>query len=143
MAAQETVEGTLEAYRSAVQAKDVDAFVSLYDEDARTFDMWGLWSYEGATALRKLADEWFRSVGDDRIEVQFDEVHTTVGDDTAVLHAFVTFAGVSPSGERLRAMTNRFTWGLRRTDGSWKVVHEHTSAPLDFETSKVILERGR
>ena len=39
-------------------------------------------------------------------------------------------------------MNNRLTWTLRRADdGSWKIVHEHTSASADFETSKVMLQR--
>jgi len=68
-------------------------------------------------------------------------VQTTVGDDTAVLSAFVTFAGLSADGAELRSMNNRLTWGLRKTGGAWKVVHEHTSAPVEMATGKVDLER--
>jgi uncharacterized protein (TIGR02246 family) len=143
MAGQESVEAALDKYKATVYEKDVEAFVALYDEQARTFDMWGAWSYEGTAALRNLATEWFGSLGDERVDVRFDEVQTVTGNDTAVLHAFVTFTGLSANGDKLRAMTNRFTWGLRKDgEGSWKVVHEHTSAPVDFDTAKVILERG-
>jgi ketosteroid isomerase-like protein len=38
-------------------------------------------------------------------------------------------------------MRNRLTWVLRERDGAWKVVHEHTSVPLDFET-KAMLRDG-
>ena len=38
-------------------------------------------------------------------------------------------------------MQNRLTWVLKQKDGAWKIVHEHTSAPVDFETAKVILQR--
>ena len=69
-------------------------------------------------------------------------MQSTVADGVAVVHAFLTFKGVSADGEKLRAMNNRLTWMLRREgDGSWKIVHEHTSAPADFETSKVMLQR--
>lgn len=30
----------LDAYKAAVAAKDVDAFVALYDQDVRVFDLW-------------------------------------------------------------------------------------------------------
>ena len=33
-----------DAYKTATFAKDVDAFVSLYDQDACVLDMWGEWS---------------------------------------------------------------------------------------------------
>jgi uncharacterized protein (TIGR02246 family) len=137
-----SVEQVLEAYGAAVHAKDVDAFVALYDEDARVFDMWGRWSYDGSDALRGMAEDWFGSLGSERVVVELQDVQTTVGDGVAVAHAFVTFRALSPEGEELRAMNNRLTWGLRKTaEGSWKVVHEHTSAPVDFETARVILQR--
>src|SRR5947209_7289733 len=58
MAGQDSVEATLGAYKAAVYDKDVEAFVSLYDEAARTFDMWGSWSYEGTAAIRRLTTDW-------------------------------------------------------------------------------------
>ena len=136
------IEQMLEAYVAAVRAKDVDAFVALYDEDVRVFDLWDRWSYDGAEAWRATVAEWFGSLGADRVEVELQDVRTIVGDGAAAAHAFVTFRGRSAEGEELRAMSNRLTWALRRTvDGAWKVVHEHTSAPVDAASAKVALER--
>ncbi len=81
--------------------------------------------------MRRMADGWFASVGTDRIVVEFQEVRETIGGDVALAHAFVRFSAVSPEGEELRSMTNRMTWGLRRTPNGWKIEHEHTSVPLD------------
>jgi uncharacterized protein (TIGR02246 family) len=137
-----SVEAMLTAYGAAVYEKDVEAFVALYDEDVRVFDLWGSWSYDGAGPRRQMVTEWFGSLGSERVAVESEDVQTTIGDDVAVMHAFLTFKGLSADGEELRAMNNRLTWALRRTgNGSWKVVHEHTSAPADFETSKVMLQR--
>ena len=33
----------LAAYQAAVLAKDVDAFVAIYADDARIFELWGRW----------------------------------------------------------------------------------------------------
>jgi uncharacterized protein (TIGR02246 family) len=138
----EQIEQMLEAYGAAVQAKDVDAFVALYDEDVRVFDMWGRWSYDGLDAWRAMASEWFGSLGEESAGVEFQDVQTVVGDGVAAAHAFVTFKGLSADGEELRAMSNRLTWALRTAgDGAWKVVHEHSSAPIDFESAKVMLQR--
>jgi len=131
----------LEAYRGAVHAKDVDAFVAIFADDVRVFDMWGAWSHDGIDAWREMAEAWFGSLGDERVRVEFDDVQTTVGEDVAVLSAFVTFAGLSADGNELRSMNNRLTWGLRKTAGTWKVVHEHTSAPVEMATGKVDLKR--
>ena len=135
------VAALLESYRDAVYAKDIEAFVAIFADDVRVFDMWGTWSHDGIDSWREMAVGWFGSLGDELVRVEFDDVRTTVGDDTAVLSAFVTFAGLSADGAELRSMNNRLTWGLRKTGGAWKVVHEHTSAPVEMATGKVDLER--
>ena len=131
----------LEGYAAAVRAKDVDAFVGLYSDDVRPFDLWSVWSYDGKAALREMVAEWFGSLGTDVVAVEFDEVRSEAGDGVASVSAFTTFRGLSADGEELRSMNNRLTWVLRREDdGSWKIVHEHTSAPAGDE-GKVQLRR--
>jgi uncharacterized protein (TIGR02246 family) len=131
----------MEAYKAAVFAKDVDAFVGLYDQGVRVFDMWGVWSYSGVAAWREMVADWFGSLGSERVVVAMNDVQIIVAPDLAVAHAFVTYTGQSAEGKALRAMQNRMTWALKQQDGGWKIVHEHTSAPVDFETSKVLLQR--
>jgi ketosteroid isomerase-like protein len=133
----------LESYKSAVLAKDVDAFMRLYDSGVRVFDTWGVWSHEGAAAWRTAVEGWLTSLGTERVQVTFDEVKTTVGRDVAIVSAIVTYAGVSARGEPLRAMQNRITWGLRTIGHVLRIVHEHTSAPIGFDDSKAILQRER
>ncbi len=136
------IEQVLGGYAAAVRAKDVDSFVALYANDVRVFDMWGRWSYDGAAAWREMAVEWFGSLGSEQVAVEFEDVQTVVGGEVAVVHAFVTFKGLSAEGTELRTMNNRLTWALRKTaDGGWKVAHEHTSAPAGFDSGKVELQR--
>ena len=138
---EETVSQVLVAYKAAVNAKDVDTFVSLYDEDMVIFDMWGEWSYKGVESWRRIVTDWFGSLGNERLIVELDNAQVITEHNIAVAHAFVIFKGISAEGETLRAMENRFTWVLRNREGVWKILHEHSSAPIDFETSKVILQR--
>jgi uncharacterized protein (TIGR02246 family) len=141
MSEREQIEELLGAYRAAVRAKDVDAFVAIYDDDARIYDTWH-WSYDGLEAWRAMATEWFGSLGDDQVAVEHSDVQVVAEDGIAVVSAYTRFAGVSATGEELRAMDNRLTWALRKTDdGAWKVIHEHTSAPGSFETGKLDLSR--
>ena len=136
------MEQMLESYAAAVRAKDVDAFVGLYADDVRTFDLWSEWSYDGKPAFREMVTEWFGSLPDDEVvAVEFDEVRTQAGEDVAAVSAFTTFAAVAPDGTELRSMNNRLTWILRKdADGAWKIAHEHTSAPAGDE-GKVQLRR--
>jgi uncharacterized protein (TIGR02246 family) len=137
-----TPEEMLDHYAAAVRAKDADAFLDLYADDVRNFDLWNVWSYDGKGALREMVTEWFGSLGDDeQVVVEFDDVRTHAGDDLAALSAFTKFAAVSPDGTELRSMNNRLSWILRRDADGWKIVHEHTSAPAG-EGGKVQLSRG-
>jgi uncharacterized protein (TIGR02246 family) len=135
------MEEMLERYAAAVRAKDVDAFVDLYADDVRTFDLWSVWSYDGKDEFRGMVAEWFGSLGTDVVAVEHDEVRTQEGDDVGALSAFLTFRGLSQEGEELRSMNNRLTWVLRKdAGGDWKIAHEHTSAPAG-EGGKVQLRR--
>jgi uncharacterized protein (TIGR02246 family) len=136
------MEEMLDRYAAAVRAKDVEAFVGLYADDVRTFDLWSEWSYDGKDALRGMVAEWFGSLADDEVvAVRFDEVHTQPGSDVAGISAFTTFAAVAPDGTESRSMNNRLTWVLRRDgEGTWRIAHEHTSAPAGDE-GKVQLRR--
>ncbi|GAB3536220.1 nuclear transport factor 2 family protein [Arthrobacter tecti] len=135
------VETFPQRYAAAVRAKDVGGLLSLYDDGVRLFDLWVVWSHEGASAWRTSVEEWFGSLGEQSVGVDFADVQTTVTDTLATLHAIITYREVSSTGEELGSMQNRLTWVLQKFDDGWRIVHEHTSAPVDFETSKVILQR--
>jgi ketosteroid isomerase-like protein len=131
----------IEAYKSAVFAKDVEAFMRLYDPKVRVFDAWGVWSYESAEVWQRTVESWFSSLGNERVKVTFDEVVVSDARESAIVSAIVTYAGISPEGSALRSMQNRLTWGLRTSGHVLRIVHEHTSAPIGFEDQKAILQR--
>jgi hypothetical protein len=135
-----------EGYRRAVHEKNVAAFLGLYHPKARVFDTWGPWSYEGEPARRPVITEWFSSLGEERVAVTFDRVqatptlpgkrtevsafHPEKKAELAFLTARVIYTAISASGAELRSMQNRLTWVLKADAGEWKIIHEHTSAPL-------------
>jgi len=131
----------MESYKAAIYAKDVEAFMRLYDQKVRVFDAWGVWSYDNAEAWQRTVESWFNSLGIERVKASFDEVVLSEGRDSAIVTAKVTYAGVSPEGSTLRTMQNRLTWGLRTRGHVLRIVHEHTSAPIGFEDQKAILQR--
>ena len=138
-----SIDRVLETYKSTVHAKDVGAFMRLYDPKVRVFDAWGIWSYEGAASWQMAVESWFTSLGSERVKVSFDDVQATGNSDFAVVSAIVTYAGLSAQGEQLRSMQNRLSWGLKTSGHVLRIVHEHTSAPIGFEDSKAILRRGK
>lgn len=131
----------LSDYKTAVFEKDVDGFVALYDRDVSVFDMWGVWSYNGIAPWREMVTHWFGSPGTERVIVHFHDVETIVAGSLAVIHAFVTYKAVSADGVDLRSMDNRLTVTLSENGGAWKIVHQHTSSPIDPATANVIFKR--
>jgi ketosteroid isomerase-like protein len=138
---EDAVAQMLDGYKDAVWTKNVDAFAALYDPAVRVFDLWGAWSYDGSARWRAVAADWFAALGTERVAVEFADVQSVVSVDVAVVHALVTYRSLAVDGRELRAMQNRLTWALTRSGEGWAIRHEHTSAPVDSDTSKVILRR--
>ena len=140
---EQSIEKVLGNYAAAVYAKDVAAFVRLYDPKVRVFDVWGVWSYEGLEAWQRAAEAWLSSLGVERVKVTFEDVQTSGTAECAIVSAIVTYASLSAEGAQLRAMQNRMTWGLKTSGHVLRIVHEHTSAPVGFDDMKAILVRER
>lgn len=127
-----------EAYAAAVYAKDVAAFTALYAPDVRIFDAWGGWQQRGLDALHTSTAEWFGSLGEEKVVVTVSDVQHSAGDTLAAIHGLIEFKAVSAGGEKLRAMQERVTWLLEKQGEGWRVTHQHSSLPADFETGKVM-----
>lgn len=137
-----SIDRVIETYKTAVHAKDVVAFMRLYDPKVRVFDAWGLWSYEGAPKWQTAVEAWFTSLGTERVKVSFEDLQASGSGDIAFVSAIVTYAGLSADGLPLRAMQNRLSWALKTSGHVLRIVHEHTSAPIGFEDQKAILHRA-
>ncbi len=126
------------AYKAAVYEKNADHFTSLYSKQVRIFDAWDVWSIESFAVWHKTAEDWFSSLNSERVVVDFEDIRFQLGDQFCSGSAFVTYSAVDATGRKLRALTNRHTWILEKVDAAWKVIHEHSSAPADAETQKVL-----
>jgi ketosteroid isomerase-like protein len=128
-------------YAAAVYDKDVARLIRIYGEGARVFDMWGSWSYEGRAQWQEAIADWFSSLDDDRVVVEFNEQRVELLGAAALASAFVTYRRVRSDGAEDRAQTNRITWLLRNGSDGWVIEHEHSSAPVDPETGEPQLSR--
>lgn len=129
-------------YSAAVRQRDVDMFTAIFDDNVRIFDMWE-WTYDGLTPWREMAKGWFSSLGsDEQVVVTFDDVRIQTTGEMAVATAYARFAAVSEeTGKEIRYLQNRLTWVVQKKDGAWKIIHEHTSGPVDGATMQVRLQR--
>lgn len=77
--------------------------------DVRIFDMWGVWEFKGVTEWRGMVSNWFASLDDDRVLVEFDQVQQLVSADLVVVNAVINYQRVFVTGEKLQRMPNRLT----------------------------------
>ncbi|WP_168196493.1 nuclear transport factor 2 family protein [Bdellovibrio sp. NC01] len=131
-----------EKYARAVRNSNVEEFASLYDDDVRIFDMWDEWSMRGRDSVIVMAKEWFGSLGDEHVVVTFSDIEITENAELAILTCFVRFAGHAADGTRLRFLDERMTVNFRKNNsGEWKVIHQHTSVPIESNGMKPIHKR--
>jgi uncharacterized protein (TIGR02246 family) len=138
--ATDPIRQALAAYQAAVLAKDVDAFVAIYADDAQIFELWGRWEHD-IGSWRAMAKDWFEFLGDERSVVEAADVRTQVCGDMALLTASLTYRAVDAGGRELRSLDNRLSWVLRERGGRWRVVHEHTSVPIAHDGGTGIFRR--
>jgi ketosteroid isomerase-like protein len=131
----------VEKYKQAVWDRDAEALVGLYAEDARVFDLWERWAYESRAEWAKSVGEWFNSLDDNRVLVEFKEPVFSESAGLAAFHAFVVYASMDAQGKETRRMTNRMSWVFELKDKNWVIIHEHSSAPVGMETMKVSLTK--
>lgn len=126
-------------YADAVFRKDEAAFLALYAADAVVYDLWDQWFYAGREAWARSVQQWFGSLGEDRVTVGFTPTMARIEGDAAAWCAIVRYAAIDPAGSELRSMENRMSWSLFRRDGDWSIVHQHSSAPATVGTLKISL----
>jgi uncharacterized protein (TIGR02246 family) len=134
-----SIQEVLENYRQAVNKRDSDAFLSAYSTDVHIYDCWGSWECKGKDAWRENVLNWFNGLKEDgdMLKVDVDEVVIEESTNLAFVHCSVTFAAYKEeSEEKLRQMTNRFTFGLKRVNDAWLIIHEHSSLPINMEDGK-------
>jgi ketosteroid isomerase-like protein len=134
------VQDVLDNYKSAIYEKDVEKFVSSFSSTIHIYDCWADWECNGISQWRGIVKEWFNGLSEEDVllKTDFADVVVEESSDLAFVHCAVTFAAHNESGEKLRQMTNRFTFGLKKENESWVITHFHSSLPISMETGKGI-----
>lgn len=134
-----SVEGVLEKYKRAIFERDMESFLTIYDENVHIYDCWAKWESKGISLWRENVVNWFNGMREEGELLKVDVRDVTLEENTnlAFVHCAITFAAYNEkSEEKLRQITNRFTFGLKKVNGFWLITHEHSSLPIDMETGR-------
>ncbi|HET9251586.1 MAG TPA: nuclear transport factor 2 family protein [Candidatus Eisenbacteria bacterium] len=126
------IRSEMEAIADAVRAKDVDAFLSRCSPEIVVYDLLPPLEHVGMAAVRRnWADALGRFQGSADFEVR--DLDIAVDGDVAFCRTLARFGGMLKSGTRVHTWL-RSTFGFRRTNGRWKIVHQHASVPIDMKS---------
>ena len=133
------IEDFFKIYKISAWDKDTSAMINLYDERALIFDMWDQGYISNSSEWNKIITDWLGSLGEEKVKVDFEMVKIHQSGDVGFASALIQFQAISGEGIVLRGMKNRISLGFSKFEDGWKVIHQHTSAPVSSEELVAIL----
>lgn len=129
-AVQQVVADRTAAYR----AGDAERFCAHYAEDVVVFNL-APPLVQPSSSDRGVAGmaAWFEGKGGG-VWVEVRDLQVTVSGDLALCTSLQSM-GARPEAPQPFTLWYRATLGLRRIDGAWLIVHEHTSTPFYMDGS--------
>jgi ketosteroid isomerase-like protein len=124
----------------AIRAGNVDAMLNLCAPAIATFDLVPPLRHDGLEAMRKLWTEVLAPF-ERPLDFEVNQLDIIAGNDVAICRSLNRFGGIRKGGEPFVHWLCS-TLGLRKIDGLWRIVHEHTSVPFDMASGKALLHLG-
>lgn len=132
------IQAIIEARIQAVQAKDVQQLMAHMSPSALSYDVVNPLEYEGDSAVRGRAQEWFDSfAGPITLEVR--DLRIAANANVAHCSSLNRIRGTLAQGGKVD-MWVRSTLCFVKEAGRWLITHQHTSVPFDAGTGKAALD---
>lgn len=125
-------------YKQAAWDKDIERMIGLYDDNVVIYDMWTSGYQTGLTQWSVSIKDWLGSLGEEKVVVIAEMIEIHESGDIGFGSALITYQAISSDNRILRSMKNRLTVGFRKKKNEWKVIHQHTSAPINSELVAIL-----
>jgi ketosteroid isomerase-like protein len=126
----------LQEHTDAIRAGDAERTIAAFDRSAVRYDLapplvatTGTLA-EDAAALRG----WFATFAGP-VDIAHREPTVVAGTDVAFVYALTSMTATPTGAAEPFTLWFRSTFGLRRIDGAWAVVHQHESVPFLMDGS--------
>ena len=133
------IRDVLTRWEKAFRARDIEGVMSMYAPgDALVgYDVSPPLQYKGKDSYRKSYEDFFAAY-EGPLELEMRDSRLLVGGDLAVFNALERMSGTLKGGQK-SSVWLRTTAIFRRIGGKWLDVHDHVSAPVDFEKGSAVL----
>jgi ketosteroid isomerase-like protein len=125
-------------YKQAAWDKDIERMIGLYDDNVLIYDMWTNGYQTGLIEWSVAIKDWLGSLGEENVNVLFEMIEIHESGAIGFGSALITYQAISSDNTILRSMKNRITIGFRKEKDMWKVIHQHTSAPINNELVAIL-----
>lgn len=120
-------------FTQAIRAGHLEDIMSFYSPDVVAFDMMPPLRFHGIEGYQKTAwKECFTDVFSFPIQYDWKEQELTLRDDVAIFHGLIHMSGEFKESGKTNEAWLRNTTVLMKEGERWFIVHEHNSAPCDF-----------
>ena len=128
----------IDAIAKAVRSNDLEGLVAHFAPEVVVFDMLAPLEHKGVDAVRQ---SWSMVLEPFEGAVEYDVDHLGIlaGGDIAWSRGLSVFKGTTKAGQKV-VHRLRMTLGFRKTEGRWKVIHQHVSAPFDMQSGRAQLD---
>jgi uncharacterized protein (TIGR02246 family) len=133
-AIRELIDGVI----NAIRARDIDRVMSVFAPDVVSFDFGPPLQHGGGDEFRKRWQELFDAY-EGPIDYRVEDLHISAADGLAFSHSLNRVSGTMRSGKSVTRWL-RWTACYRKTDGDWRIVHEHVSVPVDVKSGAAMLD---
>ena len=120
----------IEEWARAVNARDLKGVLADHAEDIVMFDVPPPVELRGIDSYRDSWPPFFRWLESDSVAFEIVRLDVTAGDTVAFATALLR-CGTKASLAKDNTARLRLTVGLRKTNGVWKIAHEHHSFPIE------------
>jgi ketosteroid isomerase-like protein len=125
-------------YKQSAWEKDTESMIALYDDNVVIYDMWNHGYQKGLDGWSVVIRNWLGSLGEEKVNVNFEMIEIHEGGKVGFASALISFQAISISNTILRSMKNRITIGFVKKGDAWKVIHQHTSAPINSKLEAML-----
>ena len=136
--AEAQIRSAVERWSAAIRDKDLTTIMAYYHPDVVAFDAIVQLQFKGRDAYR---EHWQYCLGlcEGPMFFQQQDLVVHAAGDVAFAHWLNHCGGADESGE-IKGSWMRGSAGYRLTPEGWKAIHEHFSAPFDFESGKALFD---
>jgi uncharacterized protein (TIGR02246 family) len=121
----------------AARRRDLSTLMSCYAKDVVAFDVMPPLVVRGAESYRKNWELGF-AMSEGPFNLEFQDMTIASSGDVAFVHTLEHCATTDKKEGKNIDMWMRMTAGLKKIDGTWKIVHQQDSVPVDMTTDRPI-----